>query len=473
MNYKGTFQKYIFFKLCLIALLLKPFDLFSQEDTLICIKKIIIEGHKITKNETILRELTFQEGDTLPLSKLDLEANRLRVLGLSLFRYVHFDLKNTENVMNKHLYITVAESWRIYPFPIFEVADRNYNVWWREYKGDLKRTNIGLRTTYRNLTGRNDFLRFTIQRGFTHKYSMSYTLPALNKARTLGLLIDAVTTTNKEIWYNTEKNKIKIFRHDNEIMLRRVSGTVALTYRPRIFASHQFLANYSYYEIDDTVSLLNYDFLGRGKYVQRFLTLSYTFMHDTRDFRGYPRRGHHFWVSLAKNGWHKDEFQSLPLSMYAAQYIPLSSQLTVELIGRFKTNLQTPQSLPYNNRRALGFEGDYLRGYEYYVIDGETFGYFKTTLRQKLFKTHINFGNWLPIKRLRILPVAMNLMTHFDTGFANDATNFEKNPLNNRALWSMGAGIDIIYYNDTLVMLHASMNDLKETGFFFHFRSSL
>lgn len=469
MNLSETF----FFRLFLIILLSIPSILFSQEDTLICIKKITIEGNKVTKNETILRELTFRQGDTLPLSKLDLELNRLRVLGLSLFRVVHFELNNMDTAVHKHLHIKVSESWSIYPIPIFEVADRNYNVWWKEYKGDLRRTNIGLRTVYRNLTGRNDFLRFTVQRGFTHKYSLSYTLPALNKARTLGLYVDAVTTTNKEVWYNTEKNKIKIFRHEDDIMLRRVGGTIALTYRPRIFATHQFLANYSYYEIDDTVSLLNYDFLGQGRYVQRFLTLSYTFAHDTRDFRGYPRRGHHFVGSIAKNGWSKNEFQSLPLNLYAAQYIPLSAHRTLELIGRFRTNLQTPQSVPYNNRRALGFEKDYLRGYEYYVIDGETFGYLKTTLRQKLFKTRIDFGKWVPIKSLRFLPVAVNLITHFDAGFANDKTNFAKNPLNNRALWSVGMGTDIVYFNDTVVMLHLSMNDLKEVGFFFHFQSML
>lgn len=473
MNFQNIFSKHIFFKICLIASLLTPFALFSQEDTLVCIKKITIEGNKITKHETIVRELTFQEGDTLPLSKLNLEANRLRIFGLSLFRFVNFELKNLDTIGNKHLHIKVAELFRIFPIPIFEVADRNYNVWWKEYKADLNRTNIGLWTTFRNLTGRNDYLRLTLQRGFTNKYSLSYTLPALNKARTWGLFVDIVTTTNKEIWYNTENNKIKIFRDENDIMLKRIGGTVALTYRPYVFGSHQFLANYSYYQIADTVAILNKAFLGENNNIQRFLTLSYTFTHDTRDFRGYPRRGHHFWVSFAKNGWSEAEFQSLPLNVYAAQYIPISSQLTLELIGRYRTNLQTPQYVPYNNRRALGYNDDYLRGYEYYVVDGETFGYLKTTLRQKLFQTRIDFGKLMPIKRLRFLPVAMNLITHFDTGFANDNTNFAKNPLNNRALWSAGLGVDIIYYNDVVVMLHASRNDLKELGFFFHFQFSL
>ncbi len=473
MNNQNALYKYIALNIYIAVLLSIPTALLAQEDPLICIRKITIEGNKTTKNETILRELTFRLGDTLPLSKLLLEDNRLRVLGLSLFRTVDLALKEMGHPIDKHLHITVTEGWYLYPIPIFELADRNFNVWWKEYKGNLNRTNIGLRTTYKNFTGRNDPLRFTVQWGFTRKYSITYTLPALNKARTLGLFVDAVTTTNKEIWYNTEKNKIKIFRDDQDIMLRRIGGTLALTYRPRLFTSHQFLASYSYFETADTVAFLNYDFLGRGKHVQRFLTLSYTFIHDTRDFRGYPRRGHHLWVSVGKNGWTKEEFQSLPLSVYAAQYIPISPQLTLELIGRFRTNLQTPQSLPYNNRRALGFEKDYLRGYEYYVIDGETFGFLKTTLRQKLFKTRVNFGNLMPIKSLRLLPIAANLTAHFDTGFANDQTNFAKNPLNNRALWSVGMGIDIIYFNDTVVMVHASMNDLKEAGLFFHLQTAL
>lgn len=472
----GNFYKTInnIFTLSFFSLLFLFFtpNLAAQQDSFFYVKKITVEGNKITKKETIFREMTFAVGDTIPLSNELLEINRLRILGLSLFNTI--EIRPTiDSLRELSLHIVVTESWYIFPIPIFEVADRNFNVWWKEKKGAISRTNIGLRTTHKNITGRADPLRFTIQGGFTQKYSLSYTFPALNKARTLGLFADVVTTTNKEIWYNTEQNKIKSFHHDNNIMLRRIGGTLALSYRPRLFTMHQFLTGYSYYEIADTVPLLNPNFLGKSEYIQRFWTLGYSFIHDTRDFRGYPRRGHHFWVSLLKNGWSKNEFQSTPLSIYAAQYFPINNSLTLELVTKFRTNLQRPQNLPYNNRRALGFNADYLRGYEYYVIDGETFGFIKSTFRQKLFKTKINLGKKMPLKAFRIVPIAAHLTTYFDTGFAKDNTNTLNNPLNNQTLWSGGVGLDIIYLNDVILQFQLSTNHLKETGLYFHLQVQL
>ena len=59
----------------------------SAQDAMVVIDSIFIEGNKKTKNRIILRELTFSQGDSLPLSTMAaaLEQNKLRLMNTNLF----------------------------------------------------------------------------------------------------------------------------------------------------------------------------------------------------------------------------------------------------------------------------------------------------------------------------------------------------------------------------------------------------
>ena len=90
--------------------------------------------------------------------------------------------KNTVDII-----VTVKESWYIYVLPIFDLADRNFNVWWTTHKASFSRINIGARLDWLNFTGRNDKLKAKIQFGHTPKQEIEYRFPYLNKKQSLGL----------------------------------------------------------------------------------------------------------------------------------------------------------------------------------------------------------------------------------------------------------------------------------------------
>ena len=139
--------------------------LFSQNEQVV-VTDILIEGNKKTKEKTILRELDFAFGDTIPTIDL---ISRLRrseelLLNTGLFTLVRINIK-IWNADTNHISINIElhEMWYLYPFYIFELADRNFNVWWEEQERSLKRINYGGRLTWLNLTGRRDLLKATIR----------------------------------------------------------------------------------------------------------------------------------------------------------------------------------------------------------------------------------------------------------------------------------------------------------------------
>ena len=75
------------------------------------------------------------------------------------------------------LSLEVKESWYIYPAPIFELADRSFNVWWKEMNCDFDRVNYGIRIDHLNLTGRKDKFKIKFQQGYTRKYELEYNFP--------------------------------------------------------------------------------------------------------------------------------------------------------------------------------------------------------------------------------------------------------------------------------------------------------
>jgi hypothetical protein len=120
------------------------------------IDSIQIQGNKKTKDRVILRELKFTVGDSIHISQLSivLEKNEKYVLNTGLFTWGKINIKRWDARTNRvTLLIELMEAWYIWPFPIFELADRNFNVWWNEQNRSLKRVNYGIRLRHYNTTG--------------------------------------------------------------------------------------------------------------------------------------------------------------------------------------------------------------------------------------------------------------------------------------------------------------------------------
>jgi outer membrane protein assembly factor BamA len=448
----------------------------AQSVTAVKVDSIIIEGNRKTKRRYITRELTFQEGDTIPLSMMSgvLENNRLRLLNTTLFVSVKINVVEWKEDNHVNIKIICLENWFFYPIPIFELADRNFNVWWTEMKRDLRRTNYGFRLTYNNATGRRDPLSAQVQGGYTPRYSINYSRPYVNKKENLGFNFGYSYSVNREVGYDTDSNKIQFYSSKELLLQKRESAYLGFSYTPGLFASHSFSIGYNANEVDTAISeRLNKDYYLDGKNKQKYFYFNYGSGVDKRDFRPYPQKGYLLVWGLTKNGlFPNDDVNTLEMSVRMAQYTKLSSKFSVENIMKVRVS-PIRSRRPYTNNRGLGFGGDNIRGYELYVVDGYDLVYSKNSLRFSIIDKEFDWTSKTKKKWLKpwfLLPIKSFLTFNFDAGYVNNP--YDKritNPLNNRVIYGGGIGVDFLLWNNIYYRFEYSMNHLGEKGIFFNY----
>lgn len=442
----------------------------------VIVSGIEIQGNKKTKKHIILREMDFSVGDTLFIIDLQdrLEKNRKYVMNTALFNWSTINIKEWDSETNHiKIFIELQEAWYLYPFPIFELADRNFNVWWEEQNRSLKRVNYGIRISHLNTTGHKDPLKLVIHGGYTQKYELNYLLPPLNKDQTFGVIADLFYARNREIAYKTVDNKLLFENRENEYPLQRFRAGFNLFYRPKLKSFHYGKIEFQQNTITDyVIAELNSNYFLNNKTRQRLFFLRYEYAFENRDIKPYPLTGNYFSVVVEKEGLGIfKERNGLYLTGKYAQYFTFGEKWSTEFITKGKTAL-IREMQPYNNYFALGYLEDYIRGYEFYVIDGLDYIYFKTSLRFQLFDKKVNWGKFMPLKTFRKMPIRIYLSLNNDTGYVNDNQYPELNPLGNIWLWGGGLGLDIILFHDKVLQIEYSMNHLKEKGLFLHYKLS-
>lgn len=457
-------------RLAILILFLLGTRCLTAQEIFAYIDSISIEGNKTTRDKVILRELKFNVGDTISTNELGdiLEQSENLVLNTGVFHKVVINIKNWEGSTNKvHILITVWETWFIYPSPILELVDRNFNVWWTEHNRSLERINFGLDFAHLNFTGRRDKLKFTAKYGYTRKYSMQYRLPFIDKEQKWGIFTDFSFSRNRELNYLTVNNKQEFYKDEERFIRDRFKSELGLTYRPKLLALHTFIVRFWQNRVDDIVATeLNPDYFLNSRTLQRYFTLAYHYRYDTRDFHPYPTKGYQFEATIEKDGFGIfGDRDALTLTASYAQYIPLATKWSMGFRTKGKYSVIRSKQ-PYNDNRALGFGRDFLRGYEFYLMDGLDMAMLKSSVRFRLFKTEMTFGKLVPIKAFRTMPVKAFLSLNNDFGFVNAPFERELNPMHNRLLWGGGIGLDIVLYYDKVIQINYSFNHLWENGLF-------
>ena len=461
-----------------LILILSVFSisLCASEDW-VFVKSIQLIGNKKTKDRVIYRELDFNVGDSLLVNEIGkrFEQNRLFILNTGMFNEVKLNIKTWDQTTNEiSIDIELTEGWYIYPVPVFELADRDFNVWWKEFGLSLKRLNLGVRFYHLNMTGNRDRLKLAFQFGFSQKYEIRYNFPGFNKAQTLGLTANVFYGRTKELGYITEGNRLLFYRSEDDYMRFRRRAGLTFSYRPGRLSYHYLKLEYQHNNIHEYVaSELNSNYFPEGALSQKLMFLQYEFVYDNRDIRPYPMKGNQLYVSFKKEGLglFKDR-DGMYVEAHYDQYLSFTEKLSVALATKGKLALRRDFQ-PYNNFSALGYNGDFLRGYELYVIDGLDYLYFKSTFRWRIFNRQFNLGRAMPIKSFKVMPIKIFLTLHNDSGYVNDPQYGEINPLGNQWLWGGGVGIHMVLYYDKVFRIEYSFNELGERGLFLQYKLSL
>lgn len=434
------------------------------------ITDFIIEGNKKTKDRIILREVTLSVGDTLYWANLTagMEQSENNVMNLGLFNFVEIEPIQVDNEKVIVL-ISVQERWYIYPVPIFEIAQTNFNTWW-ETK-ELRWLNYGMSVSHNNFRGLNQDLSLTLRFGYTKKYSASWSIPNLNKKQTLGLRFSAGFFENNEIVYNTENNRRLFYNNPEDKARQYFQYKAGLSYRENIYLSHYFEVSYFDARVNDTIPILQPDYFTGGGNTTKFMRASYSIRYDNRDYRRYPLKGILVYGTFNQDGLGIVNREGLGVFTTFGGYrhhYKLGKRWYAAYNAEGKINWDTP---PYYLMQGLGYS-DFVKGYEFYVVDGTSYGLFQSNLKFEILKPKAINIPYVPSDKFSKTFVALYANLFFDAGYVDGEQFAPNNSLVNEYLYSAGIGLDLVTYYDKVVRVEGSINGLGEQHIFVHFKQA-
>ncbi len=439
------------------------------------IDRVLIIGNKVTKNRIIERELSLKAGDTISSANLAaaLIWDKNRVYNLRLFNTVSV---KALDLTNDHIdiLVEVSERWYIFPAPIFELSDRNFNEWWNNYNHDFGRINYGMRVYKNNFRGRNESLRFTAQFGYVRKFDLQYKIPNLDRKQKQGITINFDYAAPRNLAYRTLDHKL-VFLEIKEIVRTSLGVGVSYSYRKSFFETHAVALNFRNSKVLDTVLQLNPIYYNGNKNTQRFMSLSYSFNSEHRDVVLYPTKGYQFTGYISKTGLlPNDDVDQLELNLTYARHWRLGNGF---LLSNFTSGFwSTPQKQPYNTFNALGYRNQLVRGFENYVIEGPVFALNKTTFKKKIFSRSWTMD--LPLEQFSYFPLAVYLKTFADFGYVENYPYYDSyvsasgekglnQTFSNRFLSGVGFGLDVVTMYDLVLRFEYSFAPNDTNGAFF------
>ncbi|MFN0016414.1 MAG: BamA/TamA family outer membrane protein [Saprospiraceae bacterium] len=473
-------QKYCAGIVWWLCLTLFPCSLLAQiapdVQAFVRIDTIILEGNRKTRSAFILRELEFAAGDTLDLATLaaTLERNRLRVMNTSLFSSSAISLETLEPGDRLAVRFQLVETWYIYPIPVFELADRNFNVWWTEFNRSLKRVNYGISWTHLNLSGWADVLKINLNFGYTNRYEVVYERPWFNRRQTLGFRAAVGLSRAHEVAYGTQENK-QLFSVNPDIWQReRFYANLTFNWRPKLLDNHALTLEYHHNQVGDSIAAkVNPDYFLGSKTRQRHFSLVYRFVTDRRDIRPYPLSGWLGALEIRQNGLlPTDDLHLFRAAAELRRYFLLAPRLSLETVLKGRLSLPRRQP-PFFNNQALGYGNDLVRGYEFFVMDGLDYGLFRTSLHIGILDHSFKIGRIMPMQAFKVMPLKIYLSLNNDLGYANDPYYAAGNPLTNRLLHGYGIGLDVVAYYNMVAKFEWSWKGVGGSGFYLNINTGI
>ncbi len=431
------------------------------------VREVIITGNQKTVRRIITRELTFKEGDTLAAYVLEaaIERSRQNIMNIGLFNFVDIQYFRGAG-KDIILHITVTERWYLWPLPIFEIADRNFNEWVQ--KRDLSRTNIGMDIKQDNFRGMDETVRLQFIFGYTQRLGLYYQVPYINKKQNLGFQAGMSVSRNREVMYQVEGNKLKFYNEEDDFVRKDFQSYVRMTRRKGYYEFYNFTFDYRRSTVKDTVLELNNLYFADGGTIQQHMGFGFSYRNDHRDYQPYALKGTMYEMEAFKVGLgllpHEPDLIGIAFSY--RKYHPITKRLN--LAGAAKIRFMQQARGPFVNQRALGYGSDYIRTYDYYVINGQNFYLLKSNLKYTLLPVKVYQVPGFQSEKFKKMPVSFHLNAFFDAGYSKDNYYADANPLSNSVQYAYGIGLDFVTYYDLVFRLEYGNNKINEPGLFFH-----
>ena len=441
---------------------------YSQDK--ITVSKITIIGNKITNSNIILREIVLSKDSSYDASTLEQKINesKINLVNLKLFNFV--DVSHLINENQVEIIINLTERWYIWPFPIIEISERNFNTWWNEFKdsnfSDFSRLNYGAFLIWENFRGKNELLKFKIRKGFKEHYLLSYKAPYINNKKTIGINTNMQVFRRKKTFFKTQNNDLIYFTNNNKFTSEDYEFNTEIIYKKGIHKTHQLRFHYFLSNIDSAITNQNPSYLKNESNSGSYTKITYQFSNEKRDYIQYPLHGYYLNFEATKNFKGTSPVNHFEIIGKVEKHLELKDR--VFLGSSFKSKWSSDVYQPYFAQKGFGFQ-DYVRGYEYYVIDGQQFWLSKTILKYALIeKTNFEIP-YVKMTQFKKAHYSLYLGIFSDMGYITDKQITHDNNLSNMLLWGNGISIDYVTYYDKLLRIEFSANHLGEKGVFLHF----
>lgn len=437
------------------------------DDDKLIVNEILIEGNKVTKEFVILRELVFEIEDTILKMELlpSIQRSKENLLNLALFNFVTFDVSHSPgNRITVH--INVTERWYIWPIPILEYADRNFNEFIQNK--DWDKINYGVKLKWNNFRGRNDLLTGTVRLGYIKQYAVAYSVPNLGRRQRHGLSTGFNANQQDEIIISTVNNQPEEYKPQEAPAMTKLNTFLGYRFRNKLYAVHSAKLQYSDYRVSDSVAIVNPNYLGEGNTHLNYFFFSYEFNYDIRDSKVYPLEGFRVNVRAQQVGLGivpDFEYPAFRLTGLLMFYQKLHKR--IYFYNTTKLRFSSEKYMPYILNQALGY-GVNLSGYEPYVMDGSDYFISKYNLKFQLVKPTTYTIPFLGMKQFNKIHYAFYANLFADVGYVNNLFPNPTNTMLNNWQYSVGAGIDFVTYYDQVFRIDFAINRYGEYGVFFH-----
>jgi hypothetical protein len=447
-----------------LAILSGCFFKASAQKVTVC--NILVSGNHKTKTDIIIRELGFDNDDSLTVSNLKktLERSKQNIINTNLFLNVEY----TYTVKNDTLDLHIGVKERLYTIalPIFYLADRNFNEWWYDRNRDITRVTYGINAKHFNLTGNNDQLRVKAYGGFIPYFELSYGKPYIDKRKRIGLSGGVFYSTQRTMPYQLKNDKLNFYNSEDR-MRKRVGAFTEFTLRNALYHFHSIYMGFTSISISDKIAELNPNYFGDGDVKQNQVSFIYDYKFDKRDNRQYPLHGHVFLARLSNNIIKTSKtYDQTSLYLLYSQYFQLKPRLFLE--SSLRGRVSSPREQPFAIQGGLGYGNNLVRGYELYVINGNQSFVSKTTLKHQSFKKTFDISRIIKMKQFNSFPLAVYPNVFFDFGYVkNNFKEAQFSKLSNKILTGSGFGLDFVTWYNTNIKMYYSFNNIGEKRFFF------
>jgi outer membrane protein assembly factor BamA len=410
----------------------------------------------------LLFELNISPGDTLEAGELEgrLEENRRRLFNLRLFHEVGYTYTCHEGRVA--VLYTIQERWYLYPIPIFDLADRNFNAWLE--RRDWGRVDYGMNLIRRNFRGRNEEVRMRVQQGFNKRLEFIYRVPYISRTHKLGMDFGIADYRSRAIDYRTLNNRQRFFVQDRGVPIQRTTLTAGLIHRQSVQRQEGLRVTYVQEGVADTVLALNPEYYSYSTQERQYMRLELSKVVNLRNSFIYPLTGSYFEAIAAQTFFMNGS--GAPITTLRAKYVDyrnISGKYYYFVGGEAQARLS--RRYAYADNVALGFRS-LVRGYELQVVGGQHFGLFKQGLTRELLQhqgVHLKF---IRSPKFNKVPLALYANAFTDAGYVADDAFEKGNPLANRLLLGAGVGLHLVTFYDFVFRAEYTINREGTKGFY-------